>query len=79
MSRTSTRKPAGVEGGGLVLARKVGEAVLIGKDVRVVVLEIQSDRVRLRFAAPEEVQIDREEVRARLLNGEEPRVRRRAS
>lgn len=47
----------------LVLARRVGESVLIGDDMRVQVVEITSGRVRLGFFGPREVQIDRAEVR----------------
>lgn len=49
---------------GLVLTRKVGEAIIIGDDVLVTVTEIQNQKVRLCVTAPSEVQVDRVEVRA---------------
>ena len=49
----------------LVLSRKVGERVLLGVDVEVVVLGIRGSRVQLGFQAPPETTIRREELRGR--------------
>jgi carbon storage regulator len=49
----------------LVLSRKVDESVIIGDGIEVVIVQIQGDRVRLGFRAPDEMRIDREEVRRR--------------
>lgn len=49
--------------GYLVLRRRVGEAILIGDDIRIAVSEFGPDNVALAIKAPPEVQIDREEVR----------------
>lgn len=49
----------------LVLSRKPSEAVLIGADVTVTVLEIRGNQVRLGIHAPRDVQVDREEIRIR--------------
>lgn len=46
----------------LVLTRGVGEALLIGRDVRVVVLEVEGRKVRLGFVAPDGTSILREEL-----------------
>ena len=46
----------------LVLSRQRGERIVIDDIIIVTVLEITGDTVRLGFEAPEEVQIDREEV-----------------
>jgi len=46
----------------LILARKQGEAILIGEDVKVIVLEIDGNQVRLGFEAPRHIPIDRGEV-----------------
>jgi len=51
--------------GNLILSRKVQEAIVIGDDIRVTVLEIGGRNVRLGVEAPEDVAVDREEVRAR--------------
>ena len=46
----------------LVLGRKIGEEVVIGDSIRVFVVDVRGDRVRLGFEAPREVPIYREEV-----------------
>lgn len=46
----------------LVLSRKTQEGVVIGDNVRVRVLEIRGDRVKLGFIAPADVRICREEI-----------------
>jgi len=50
----------------LILTRKFGEALLIGKDIRVVVLEVRGKQVRIGIDAPEDVVVLREEVHQRL-------------
>ena len=47
----------------LVLSREKGERILIGENVTVQVVEIRGDKVRLGINAPDEIQVDREEVR----------------
>lgn len=46
----------------LVLSRKKNEAIRIGHDVTVVVVEIRGDKVRLGIDAPEELPVHRQEV-----------------
>jgi carbon storage regulator len=53
----------------LVLSRKQGEAIVIGDDVTVTILEVRGDRVRLGFIAPGETSIHREEVFRRIEGG----------
>lgn len=53
----------------LVLSRKRGEAILIGNDITVTVLEVRGDRVKLGFSAPGEVAIHRAEVYQSIENG----------
>ena len=48
----------------LVLTRRAGESIVIGDDVRVVVLEVHGDTVRLGIDAPRSVQVHRAEVYA---------------
>ena len=48
----------------LVLTRRTGESIVIGDDVRVVVLEVRGDTVRLGIEAPRSVQVHRAEVYA---------------
>lgn len=46
----------------LVLSRKVGEEVIIGGTIRVRVLAIHGNQIRLGLVAPREVPIQREEL-----------------
>jgi carbon storage regulator len=48
----------------LVLTRRAGESVVIGDDVRVVVLDVRGDTVRLGIEAPRSIQVHRAEVYA---------------
>jgi carbon storage regulator len=57
----------------LVLTRRIGETIVIDNAVRVTVLEMKGDRVRLGVAAPPDVLVDRQEVHERRLLNREPR------
>ena len=46
----------------LVLTRHKDESIMIGENVRVVVVEIHGDRVRLGITAPRDVSVHRQEV-----------------
>ena len=48
----------------LVLSRKVGEEIVIGDSIRVRVVAIQGNQIRLGFVAPRDVKISREELLA---------------
>jgi carbon storage regulator len=48
----------------LVLTRRAGESIVIGDEVRVVVLDVRGDTVRLGIDAPRSVQVHRAEVYA---------------
>lgn len=50
----------------LVLTRRSGEAIIVGGDIVVTVLEIRGDQVRVGIKAPRSVQVHREEVFRRL-------------
>jgi carbon storage regulator len=50
----------------LVLSRKHGEQVVIGRDVVVTVLGVRNGRVKLGFSGPAEVPIHREELAQRM-------------
>lgn len=50
----------------LILTRRIGEGVIIGDDVRVVVLEVRGKQVRLGLEAPIEVVVLRDELYQRL-------------
>lgn len=46
----------------LVLSRKKNESIVINDNVRVTVVEIRGDKVRLGIEAPAEIPVHREEV-----------------
>jgi len=46
----------------LVLARKRNEIIVIGDNIRVTVVDIRGDKVRLGIEAPREVSVHRKEV-----------------
>ncbi len=46
----------------LVLTRKVNEAILIGDDIKVTLLNIESDRIRIGIDAPKSMRIYRYET-----------------
>jgi carbon storage regulator len=48
----------------LVLSRKKQESIIIGNNIRVTVIEVGPNKVRLGIEAPKDVRVDREEVRA---------------
>ena len=48
----------------LVLTRKRDETILIGRDIRVMVVDIRGDKVRLGIDAPEDTNIVRAELEA---------------
>lgn len=52
----------------LVLSRKRGEAIVVGRDIEVTVLEVRGDRVKLGFKGPGEVPIHWAEVKLRIDN-----------
>jgi carbon storage regulator len=50
----------------LILTRKLGEAIAIGDDVKVHIIEIKGRQVRLGIEAPEDTSVHREEVFQRI-------------
>lgn len=46
----------------LVLGRRVGEGIMIGHDIKVTVLDVAGDKIRIGIDAPSEVDVHREEV-----------------
>ena len=46
----------------LVLTRKLNQAIMIGDDVRIVVVSVDRDQVRLGIDAPRTVSVHRAEV-----------------
>jgi carbon storage regulator len=58
----------------LVLSRRLGETLIIGDDIKITVLGISGNQVRLGIAAPKDVSVHREEVYRRIQDeiGQQP-------
>ncbi len=56
----------------LVLSRKKNESIVINNDIRIVVVEIRGDKVRLGVEAPREVPVHRHEVYEAIQNALQP-------
>jgi len=61
----------------LVLTRKPNQAIVIGDDVRVVIVSIARDQVRLGIAAPRQVSVHRAEIYEEIARGGEREPRRK--
>lgn len=46
----------------LVLSRKLNETILIGNDIRVTILGIDGDKIKLGIEAPKTIKVFREEL-----------------
>jgi carbon storage regulator len=51
----------------LVLSRRIGEAIVIGNDIRVTVLRVRGNQVKLGICGPKEVPVYRNEVAERIV------------
>ena len=49
----------------LVLSRRIGEEIVIGDNIRLTVVAVQGNKVRLGISAPDSVQVDRQEIHER--------------
>ena len=46
----------------LILSRKVDERIILGDDIKISIIEIRGDQVRIGIDAPKKVKVFREEV-----------------
>ena len=46
----------------LILTRRVGEALIVGDDTKIVVLGVKGSQIRLGINAPKDVKVHREEI-----------------
>ena len=56
----------------LVLTRKVGQSIVIGDNVEVVVLEVRGEQVRVGIRAPKNVSVHRKEVYEQIQGEDKP-------
>ena len=50
----------------LILTRKIGEALMIGEEVTVTVMDVKGNQVRVGIKAPRDVAVHREEIYERV-------------
>ncbi len=53
----------------LVLTRKPNQAIVIGDDIRIVVVSVDRDQVRIGIEAPREISVHRAEVYEEIQKG----------
>ena len=47
---------------GVVLTRKIDESIYIGDDIKIMIVSIEANQVRIKIDAPKEILILREEL-----------------
>jgi len=47
----------------LVIKRKVGESIVLGEDIEIIVSEVIGDKVKIAIDAPKEIKIIRRELK----------------
>jgi carbon storage regulator len=62
----------------LVLARRIGESIVIDGDIHLRVISVKGNQIRLGITAPPAVAVDRQEVHQQRDEFTAPRPRRKA-
>ena len=50
----------------LVLTRHTGEKIIVGNDIKIVVLGVRNNQVKIGIDAPEDIAVHREEIYLRI-------------
>lgn len=56
----------------LVLSRKLGEKICIGHDITIMVVDIDRGKIKLGITAPDNVVVNRDEIREKMVENGEP-------
>lgn len=59
----------------LILSRRTGEALTIGDDVKVIILGIKGNQVRVGVEAPKDVEVHREEIYLKIQEKKEEKAK----
>ena len=51
----------------LVLTRRIGESLIIGENIKVRVLGVQGNQIRIGVDCPKEISVHREEIHNRIM------------
>lgn len=52
----------------LVLSRKKDQSIIINNNIKIIVVEIQKDKIRLGIEAPKEIPVHREEIHKSIIS-----------
>ncbi len=52
----------------LILTRKIGESLIIGNDISIIVLNIKGNEVRIGINAPKDISVHRKEIYLKINN-----------
>lgn len=61
-SPTSKRRSNSRKNGSLIISRKKGEEIIIGRNIAIMVVNIRDEKVRFGISAPRDIPVHRKEV-----------------
>jgi len=50
----------------LILTRRIGEVIMIGNDIKITILGVKNNQVRIGIEAPKNISVHREEIYQRI-------------